>query len=92
MPAAQPRFSKIWSRGSEVRTNLSLEDESSCHETATLPEQCDGAASIASGSAMRVGWQGREIDDFGNYLGGQMTPFRAPTPVVTAIENYALFI
>ena len=41
---------------------------------------------------MRVGWQGREIDDFGNYLGGQMTPFRAATPVVTAIENYALFI
>ena len=72
--------------------NLSLGFKASEKSEGTLPVQCDRSEAIARSSTMRFGCQGREIDDFGNYLGGQMTPFRAATPVVTAIENYALFI
>ena len=51
MLAAEPPFSKNGDVAARARTFVSLEDESSCQTDATLPEQCDGAESIALGGA-----------------------------------------
>ena len=61
-------LTQILPRGSEWRTNLSLEDDTSRKGSATLPEQCGHAASIALVSATPIGRQVREIAIFRNYL------------------------
>ena len=91
-PAAQPPLSKFWSRGSEARTSFSLEDETSCRKTATSPEQCDHAESFALADGTLHGREEAEIAIFGNYLSTGGRGVSGPTPVVTAVENYALFI
>ena len=61
-------FSQILPRGSEWRTSFSLEEESSRHETATLPEQCDHARSIARVGTIAHFRQCRVFAKFENYL------------------------
>jgi hypothetical protein len=71
---------------------LSLEEATSCRESCTSPEQPDRAEAIALVTAMRVGRQSGELDDFGICLVRGERAASGDTPVVTAFENYALFM
>ena len=77
---------------SVVRTILSLQFESSCQASATLPEQCDGAASIALGGATVHGRPRRLFAIFENYLANGSPGKSAAKPVVIYAKNYALFV
>ena len=68
MLAAEPPFSKNGDVAARRRTLVSLEYESSCQTDATLPEQCDGAESIALGDAIAHDREDRLFANFGNYL------------------------
>ena len=65
--AAQPRYVNF-GRTAARPARFSLEDESSCHETATLPEECGRAESIARVRATAHGQQAREFAIFDVYL------------------------
>ena len=65
--AAQPRYVNF-GRTAARPARFSLEDERSCHETATLPEECGRAESIARVGATAHGRQGREFAIFEVYL------------------------
>ena len=65
--AAQPRYVNFGCAAARP-ARLSLEDESSCHDTATLPEECGRAESIARVGATAHGRQGREFAIFEVYL------------------------
>ena len=68
MLAAEPPFSKNGDVAARIRTHFSLEDDSSCQTDDTLPEQCDGAASIPLGGAPSDDREDRLFANFGNYL------------------------
>ena len=71
---------------------MSLQFESSCQASATLPEQCDGAASIALGGATVHGRSRRLFAIFENYLANGSPGKSAAKPVVIYAKNYALFV
>ena len=85
-------FRKFWRSSGAKGRNFSLGFKASEKSEGTLPVQCDHSEAIARVAAMRFGCQGREIDDFRNYLGRYSGRFYGHTLGVTAFENYALFI
>ena len=57
-----------------------------------MPEQCDGAASIALGGATVHGRSRRLFAIFENYLANGSPGKSAAKPVVIYAKNYALFV
>ena len=83
---------EFWPRSSVFSSDLSLEDCKSCHETATLPEQCDHAKAIPGVDARCFDREWREIAILVNYLSRGGRAASVDPPGMTAVENYALFV
>ena len=85
-------FRKFWRSSGAKGRNLSLGFKASEKSEGTLPVQCDHSEAIPTVYTTLFGREEREIAVFGIYLGGGLKPPTVDCLVVTAVENYALFI
>ena len=72
--------------------NFSLGFKASEKSEGTLPVQCDHSEAIPTVYTTLFGREEREIAVYGIYLGGGLKSPIVDCLVVTAVENYALFI
>ena len=85
-------FRNFWRSSGAKGRNLSLGFKASEKSEGTLPVQCDHSEAIPTVYTTLFGREEREIAVFGIYLGGGLKPPTVDCLVVTAVENYALFI